>query len=64
MLSKVGAYSIYGYNGFYSFYTYSSGWNCILEGWNSNTLRYYTGGIEVEYQFNVSGWTYFYMALS
>lgn len=63
LLSKVGAYSIYGYNGFYHFYTYSSGWACTLSGWGTNTLSYYASGIDATYQFNVSGKTYFYMAL-
>lgn len=63
LLSKVGAYSIYGYNGFYHFYTYSSGWACTLSGWGTNTLSYYANGVDATYQFNVSGNTYYYMAL-
>ena len=63
LLSKVGAYSIYGYNGFYHFYTYSSGFACKLLGWGTNTLSYYTNGADATYQFNASGKTYYYMAL-
>ena len=63
LLSKVGAYSIYGYNGFYHFYTYSSGWACTLSGWGTNTLSYYAYGADATYQFNASGYTYYYMAL-
>ncbi len=63
LLSKVGAYSIYGYSGFYHFYTYSSGFACKLLGWGTNTLSYYTNGADATYQFNASGKTYYYMAL-
>ena len=63
LLSRVGAYSIYGYNGFYHFYTYSSGFACTLSGWGTNTLSYYAYGADATYQFNASGNTYYYMAL-
>ncbi len=64
LLSKVGGYSIYGYNGFYYFYTYSSGWTCTLSGWGTNTLSFYSGSAyDGTYQFNASGKTYYYMAL-